>query len=204
MKWVRVPIRTRVLPEEYLAWEREQTEKHEYYDGSIYAMSGGSLRHSRLGLRMLVALERVLAPRGCVVFTSDMRVGIDAGRRYVYPDATVVCGAVQTKPGAADVLVNPTILVEVVSPSSENVDRHIKWSSYRRLASLTDYVLVSQLTAEIEIYSRTTEIPWRYQAYGPGERVVLANGAELSVDEIYAGVFELPPPDDAPPPDPDP
>src|SRR5215216_6173631 len=106
----RVAERSKVAVEEYLAWERTQETKHEYFEGEVYAMAGGSPRHNRLCMRVGAALEAVLGAR-CHVLTSDQRVRSRAGR-YVYPDTTVVCGEMAVEHG--DVCTNPTILVEVL------------------------------------------------------------------------------------------
>lgn len=189
---VRVAERSQLSAADYLAWEREQRVRHEFVRGEVFAMAGGSLRHNRLGAGMIAALERALGGRGCVVLTSDQRVGIAGGEQYVYPDVSVVCGAAQTEAGASDVLANPTILVEVLSSSTEQYDRGLKWEAYQRLASLTDYLLVSQAEARIEQFRRNDDGTWTYRAAGPGDRVVLTPGAELAIDEIFAGAFELP------------
>lgn len=173
--------------EEYLAWERAEERKHEYFDGEVYAMAGGSPRHNRLCTRMLAALEQALGVR-CHVLTSDQRVRAQH-RRYVYPDATVVCGAPAVE--FDDVLTNPTIVVEVLSTDTEKYDRGLKWDSYQTLASLKDYVLVSQERPRMELFTRTGE-GWMYTAAATGGRLTLATGVVLDVDAIYAGVFELP------------
>lgn len=179
-----------MMPAEFLAWEREQQVKHEYFRGEVFAMSGGSFRHNALSVKVAVALEAAFAGRPCTTFSSDLRIGILDG--YVYPDASVVCGPVESAPGTRDVLVNPSIVVEVVSRSTEDYDRGLKWEGYQRLASLGDYLLVSQREPRIEHFRRDPAGGWHYQAYGPGERVPLSGGASLEVDAIYAGVLELP------------
>lgn len=193
----RVAERSRVSAAEYLAWEREQRAKHEFFHGEVFAMAGGSQRHNFLSGRVHNALSVALGT--CFVFPSDQRIGMEASERYVYPDVSVVCGKTQSEPGAKDVIVNPTILVEVVSTSTEQYDRGDKWEGYQRIASLTDYLLVSQTHVRIEQFQRSAA-GWTYRAYGSGERIKLANGAELEVDAIFAGAFELPS-DEAVPPD---
>jgi Uma2 family endonuclease len=126
------------------------------------------------------------------VHTSDQRVGFGAGERYVYPDASVVCGEMRLEPGTSDVLTNPCLILEVLSASTEAYDRGLKWEGYQRMPSLTDYLLVSQAVARIEHFRRQADGSWIYRAARSGERVVLAQGSELDVDAIFAGVFELP------------
>lgn len=123
---------------------------------------------------------------------SDQRVAAPRGERYVYPDVTVVCGSVVLEEGTTDVLTNPTIVVEVLSPSTEGHDRGPKWLAYQALPSLTDYVLVSQDEALVEHYARVEGGVFQYRAQGPGGTLVLSSGASIAVDAIYAGAFELP------------
>ena len=185
---VRVAARSQLSPEEYLAWEREQERKHEYFDGEVYAMAGGSPRHNHLCSRINTGLVNAIGGR-CYVFTSDQRVR-SRERRYVYPDVSVACDRPAIEHD--DVLVNPTIVVEVLSSATEQYDRGLKWDGYQSLPSLTDYVLVSQDRVHVEHFGRTTDGRWLYMALGPGARLVLTDGTALDVDTLFAGVFELP------------
>lgn len=187
----RVADRSQLTATEYLAWEREQSIKHEFFHGEVFAMSGGSFRHNALGASINETLRAALRGRGCFVLTSDQRVSLWNQERYVYPDLTVVCGAPESQAGTNDVLLNPSIVVEVLSRSTEPYDRGLKWEGYQRIASLTDYLLVSQAKVQIEHFRRREANHWDYCAYGPGERVVLSNGAELDIDAIFDGVFVL-------------
>jgi Uma2 family endonuclease len=186
----RTATRSQMTVDEYLAWERAQPEKHEFFHGEVFAMAGGSPRHNALCGSCLMFVGAALRPRGCVTFTSDQRVTMADGGRYVYPDVSVVCGPLEV--ASHDVLQNPTILIEVLSASTEQYDRGLKWEGYQRLASLTDYVLVSQTEPRIEHFQRATDGSWTYRAAGRGGRVTLSSGAALVVDEIFAGVLDLP------------
>jgi len=188
----RVAERSQLSPDEYLVWERAQPVRHEYFQGEVFAMAGGSMRHNALCSNVNAALSATLRARGCVVLTSDQRVGAGARDRYVYPDVSVVCGNVRLEPGTTDVLANPTILVEVLSSSTEQYDRGLKWDGYQRLASLTDYVLVSQAEPHIEHFRRDGVDSWIYRSARAGERIVLSNDVELEVDGIFAGAMTLP------------
>lgn len=176
---------------EYLAWERAQPLKHEYHHGEIFAVSSASLRHNAIAAAVIAELGNALVGKGCRVLTSAQRVAAPRSQRYVYPDATVVCGPPAVQPGELDVLENPSTVVEVLSPSTEAYDRGIKWEGYRRVPSVADYLLFSQDEAKVEHYQRQGDGAWRYQVHEGGGSVRLTNGAELSVDAIYAGVFEL-------------
>ena len=184
----RVAERSKLSPEEYLEWERLQESKHEYFDGEVFAMAGGSPRHNRLIMTVGVALDASLATRGCHVLSSDQRVRA-RDRRYVYPDLTVVCGSLVVEHD--DVITNPTMLVEVLSSSTEQYDRGLKWDGYQLLPSLTDYILVSQDRAHLEHFGRIDD-RWIYTSANAGDRLTLTNSIVLDVDAIFAGVFDLP------------
>ena len=181
---------------EYLAWERDQPTKHEFFHGEVFAMAGASPRHNRLCTKIGRALDERLSPRGCHTLSSDQRVALDGGERYVYPDLTIVCGSLNIVQD--DVLTNPAIIVEVLSRSTEQNDRGAKWESYQQLPSLTDYVLVPQWRERLEHFQRDERGGWHYRAAGPGESIVLSDGTQLGVDEVFEGVMELPG-DTAPP-----
>jgi len=187
----RVAERSHLTAEEYLAWERDQPVRHEFFHGEVFAMADGSMRHNALCARVIESLGAQLRGR-CVVLTSDQRVVAARRDRYVYPDTSVVCGPPITEPGASDVLANPMIVVEVLSSSTEQHDRGLKWEGYQRIESLTDYVLVSQTEPRIEHFRRDRTRTWLYQFAGAGERLVLSNEAVLDVDAIFAGMLELP------------
>src|SRR5262245_24026982 len=174
--------------DEYLAWEREQPTKHEFFHGEVFAMAGGSPRHNALCARIIAFASGAL-PR-CFVLTSDQRVTMVSQGRYAYPDVSIVCGNLEIE--TDDVLVNPTILIEVLSSTTEQYDRGLKWEGYQRIRSLADYVLVSQAEPRIEHYRRATDGSWTYRAAGPDERVTLSTGVAMIVDEIFAGMLDLP------------
>jgi Uma2 family endonuclease len=188
----RVAERSKLSAAEYLAWERVQPVKHEFFDGEVFAMAGGSPRHNALCVSTSTALRLALQGRGCAVFSSDQRIGIDEGTRYVYPDVSVVCGGVQLQGATSDVIVNPTILAEVLSQGTERYDRGLKWVSYQQLPSLSEYLLVWQSEPRIEHFRREAADRWSFRSCGPGERIALTGGAVLEVDAIFAGAFELP------------
>lgn len=187
----RVAERSHLSAADYLAWERLQSVRHEFFEGEVFAMAGGSLRHNALSANITAALHAALSRQGCIVLSSDQRVGMAAGARYVYPDITVVCGVVTVVAGTNDVVANPTVLVEVLSASTEQYDRGLKWEGYQRLDSLTDYVLVSQSEARIEHFRRDRDATWLYRSAGPGEHITLSSGVALVVDTVFAGVLAL-------------
>lgn len=181
-------------PEEYLAWERRQETKHEYVDGVILAMSGASLEHNTIVANLVATLVSALRDKPCRALPSDMRVRIPATRRYRYPDASVVCGPVEFEDDQLDTLLNPSAVVEVLSPSTEITDRRVKLRDYRGIPSLRDYLLVAQDEVWVEHYVRLDNGLWTLRDAGAGERITLAScGVDLSVDDLYLKVFPRPP-----------
>jgi Uma2 family endonuclease len=176
---------------EYLAWEREQRERHEYLHGEVFSMAGGSPRHAALIAAVTIELGNAHRDGPSRVLATDQRIVAEDGEHYVYADASVVCGRMVLASGTKDVLANPTIVVEVLSKSTEAYDRGKKWEGYQKIASVTDVLLVSQSTAHVEHYQREDGGEWRYRVTGAGGRVTLKNRAVLNVDAVYRGVFEL-------------
>jgi Uma2 family endonuclease len=174
---------------DYLAVEEHSGTKHEYVDGAIFAMAGGSRRHNALASRVSAALEAGRAP-GCVAFQSDQRVRVLATGRTYYPDASHLCGPIAGDPGdpAGPTITNPSLLVEVLSPSTEEIDRGDKWADYQLIPSLREYVLVSQDRPRVEVYRRREGDGWEYREHTEGV-VTLAAGARLDLAWLYA---ELP------------
>ena len=154
-------------------------------------MAGGSPRHHFLSVAMAGELRAALGGESCHVLSSDQRIAVTPGERYVYSDAVVIGGGVLTEPGAPDVATNPKIVVEVLSPSTEAYDRGAKWESYQRLATLTDYLLVSQASVRVEHFQRDAYGSWHYRVHGPRATIALSGGGMLSVDAIYANAFTL-------------
>ena len=140
--------------EEYLAFEREADIKHEYCNGQLYAMSGASRAHNLISLNIAGELRSQLKGRTCEVYMSDMRVLVDAARSYRYPDVVVACDAPRFQDDVFDTLLNPTVIVEVLSQSTEARDRGEKFAEYAQLVSLRDYVLVAQKAVHVEHYFR--------------------------------------------------
>jgi Uma2 family endonuclease len=175
--------------EEYLAYERDSGLKHEFEDGEITAMAGGSRRHNALALRVGAALDAMRAG-DCVAFQSDQKIRVLATGKATYPDVTVVSGTIEGDPAdpTGATITNPTVLVEVLSPSTEEEDRGNKWRHYQLLPSLQQYILASQHPPRIEVFRRTGEV-WEYRDTHEGS-VELAHGAVLDLASLYAGLPE--------------
>jgi Uma2 family endonuclease len=177
--------RKRVSYAEYVSIANDSPVKYEYIAGEIVAMSGGTIAHGRLIGRATDLLNRALDGKRCLVLPSDLRVRIRSAERATYPDLHVVCGEFERDPDDDHAIVNPTVIVEVLSDSTEGSDRTEKFAAYRRLPSLREYVLISQRERRVEVYRRDGR-RWHLDEYGPGERLPLSSLAvELVVDELY-------------------
>jgi Uma2 family endonuclease len=150
----------RLTPEEYLALDRASEFKNEYYDGCMYAMAGASRMHVLIATNLSGELRQALKPRSCQVYGTDLRLRASVGRLYTYPDVSVVCGEAIFAEDQKDTLVNPTVLVEVLSPSTEAHDRGYKSALYRKIDSLQEYALVWQSEPHVEIYRRQPSGDW--------------------------------------------
>lgn len=181
-----------MTPEAFLVWERAEPERHFFVKGEVFAMAGGSPRHSALAARVIGQLSRALAGKPCDVHTSDLRLAI-ADDQFVYADAVVVCRPIALRAGSSDVVTNPSVVVEVLSRGTEAYDRGDKQAAYLSLASLKNLVLVSQREARVEVYSRQSSGGFHFQVYGAeGTAELDGVGVTLAVAELYAGAFELP------------
>lgn len=145
---------TYLTPEEYLAWERKQSFKNEYHNGQIIVMSGASRAHNRITVDITVQLSNQLMDGECEVFAGDMRVRTSPTVSYYYPDVIVVCGEPRFEDDTFDTLLNPILVVEVLSPSTAAYDRGEKFEYYKQLTSLQEYILVSQDRVRVEHYRR--------------------------------------------------
>ncbi len=190
--------RLRMTPEEYFAWSEEQEDKYLYWDGEVYPvfppdspssdMAGATKTHVLLVSNVVFALRLALRGRGCLVLPSDMRVQLTEEASYVYPDVAVVCGAPEFLDERETTLLNPTLIVEVLSPSTARFDRGKKLQAYRRLPSVQEVVLVAQDYKGVEVVRRKGE-NWVLVDPDAKRRLTLDSvEAELRVAEVYEGV----------------
>lgn len=181
------PAPTRLSYVQYLETEASAEVKNEWLRGEVFAMAGGTPNHARLAAAIIAALSRLLADRPCEVFTSDLRVRVEATDLSTYPDVTVVCGELQTSPIDPNAITNPTLIVEVLSESTEAYDRGEKFAHYRRVPSLREVVLVSPSEPRLESYARNDMGEWVLHEAGAGELLSLRSlaGAVLETDAIY-------------------
>jgi Uma2 family endonuclease len=183
---------TKLTEEQYLEMDRLAEIKSEFHDGQMFAMSGGTLNHSLLSASICALLHRQVPP-GCRAFNSDLRIKVPAVGLYTYPDAGVLCGEPQFFGDRRDVILNPFLIAEVLSPSTENYDRGKKFESYRTIASLQEYLIVHQDRRHVEHYSKQDDSSWVLRDYSGAEGpVVIARlGIRIDLPELYSAAFEL-------------
>jgi Uma2 family endonuclease len=174
-------------PEEYLAVERKAECKSEYVDGVVYAMAGGSERHNLIAANTIISIGLQLRGRPCRIYPGDLKVQVPNSKRFFYPDVSVVCGETRFADDAKDVILNPVLLVEVLSESTAAYDRGKKFLSYQQIESLREYLLISQDEEIVEHYVRQSNDTWLYEkAIGLGETLVLPSiECEITLRDIY-------------------
>lgn len=190
-------VHERLSEDEYIARERAAEHKSEYLDGMTFAMAGGSPRHNLVAANLTVAVGVRLRGKPCVALTSDQRILVNETGLYTYPDLTIVCGGVRVHPRFDDTVVNPTVLAEVLSPSTEAYDRGAKFAHYRRVESVSDLLLVATDEPFVEHYTRSRDDAdeWVLRTRGGNGAVLRIEsvGVELPLDELYEGLDQLPP-----------
>lgn len=174
--------------DEYLRLEEAAATKHEFFNGEVWAMAGGSPAHAGIAANVVALLSRQLEGKPCRAFTSDLRVRVVATGLGTYPDVSVVCGKLETDPAdpRAHTAINPRVLVEILSPSTENYDRGEKLGHYKHIASLAEIVLVAHDRQEIEIVRREVDGSWSRHVAGEGQSAELVSlGCALDVAAVY-------------------
>jgi Uma2 family endonuclease len=173
--------------QEYLELERKAEFKSEFYNGEMFAMSGGTGRHSDLAAALIMLLRLHLRGKRCKVYTSDLRLLVEADELYTYPDVSVVCGETKFVSAASDVFVNPILLVEVLSPSTEQYDRGTKAKLYRSIPTLRELLLVAQDKPEVEIYRRADGGQWTISTVTSLDSILHLESIDydLSLRELY-------------------
>lgn len=176
-----------VTPEEYLSLERGAEHKSEYYDGEIFAMTGASKEHNLITVNVASELRAQLKKRDCETYANDMRVKVPATELYTYPDVVVACGKAQFEDDSVDTLLNPVLIVEVLSKSTVRYDRIEKFAHYRSIPSFAEYLLVSQDEYRVEDNVRQPDGRWMLtEVRGKEGQVELASvGCVLALSEIY-------------------
>jgi Uma2 family endonuclease len=183
-------------PEEYLAFERSADEKHEYFNGELFTMAGASFRHTTINANIIVGLKKQLRQCGCTIHANDLRVKTES-TLYSYPDIVIVCGKPEFLDNVFDTLLNPVVIMEILSDSTKEYDRTRKFDHYRTIPSLREYVLVEQDMVRVERYSRieNPHVPpertlWAFQAMTTIEESLTLQSADCTVPllEIYEDI----------------
>lgn len=182
--------RRRYTPAEYLALEEQAEYKSEYYKGEIIAMAGSSLNHNRIAKNICFAIDEDLAGKSCESFMGDIRLWIEKKEFYTYPDVMVVCGQPKFVEGRTDTIINPIIIVEVLSESTAGYDRGEKFQAYWTLDTLVEYVLVDQYRIHAEYFRRISEKEWRLLVLTKSDDTLILESLEIDIplSKIYLNV----------------
>jgi Uma2 family endonuclease len=174
----------RFTPAEYFAWEEKQLDKHEYIDGEVYAMSGGSVNHGRIAIKFTAMFDTHLANSSCITGNSDIKVNIVSTNNYTYPDATVTCD--ERDKTTTQYITYPCLIVEVLSDSTEAYDRGGKFRMYRNNPVLQDYLLVSSASIEMDLYHKNYAGDWVIINYQEGDVVELKSiNLSFPIEQVY-------------------
>jgi Uma2 family endonuclease len=188
--------KTYITPEQYLEIERKAEFKSEYYQGEMFAMAGARWTHNRLVANLIASLHQQLRSRPCQTLPSDMRVQVEATGTYTYPDVSVVCGEPQFLDETRDTLLNPSLIVEVLSPSTEGFDRGRKFEHYRSVESVGEYLMLASERVSAELYTRQPDGRWLLTFAGRLEDSLdlQSVGVHLALADLYEKVdFPTPP-----------
>jgi len=177
-------------PAEYLAMEEVAEYKSEYFNGEIFAMSGGTPDHSLVAVNLTVALGSRLAAGPCRVFNSDMRLHIERNGLYTYPDVMVICGKVELAKKRKDTVINPLLIVEVLSESTRDYDRTTKFNLYKQIPTLQEYAIVESENPRVECYRRSTDDQWLVEMIDALDATLrlVSIECEVSLHEVYRKV----------------
>ncbi len=183
---VALPDRLLMSAAEYLEWELTQEDRYEYWDGEVVAMSGGTRNHNRISLNFSKILDDALLNRACDVYIADVKVQVEPGRKYFYPDVVVTC---DQSDDDAQLVQFPCLIIEVLSPSTEAIDRGAKFARYRQFLSLQEYVLVQADRPKVEVFRRNDQNQWVLSEYDLEDLLLLESiGVEIAIADLYRQV----------------
>lgn len=187
----RMPV-NKFTVQEYLAFEDASLTKHEYYDGKVYDMAGGMPDHALIAMNLGIEIGQQLKGSPCRIFSSDLRVGVEAIDFFTYPDLTIVCGELELLPESKMTVTNPIVLVEVLSPSTRAHDRGDKFKFYKQISSLQQYVLVDSERLHVEVLTRSGR-RWEIEIYDDLDAVAILKSiaCKISLRQIYNKVSWL-------------
>jgi Uma2 family endonuclease len=180
---VALPDQDSMTVEAYLDWEQTQPERYEYWDGEVVAMTGTTRNHNRVSLNASKLLDDALTDRPCEVYIADVKVQVEPGRKFFYPDVVVTCDQREDDP---TLIQFPCLIIEVLSPSTEAIDRGIKFAHYRKFTTLQEYVLVQVEQPSVEVFRRNEQGQWVLSEYGLADRLQLESvGVEVAIADLY-------------------
>lgn len=177
-------------PAEYLMAERSSDEKHEFYDGLVLAMSGASLKHNKISMNLSIKIGSYLEGKDCNILAADMRVSNPNQDAYMYPDALIVCGEPQLEDDKFDTLLNPSVIFEILSPSTRSIDKGRKFFFYNQIPSLQEYIMIDSLKQFIQLARKQPDGSWMFeQVIDPAAALFIRSiQFQLPLSEIYTGV----------------
>jgi len=180
-----------ISPEDYLQAERVAAEKHEYYRGEVFAMSGASLNHNDIFSNVFGELAAALNGSNCKPYGSDLRIHIPANTLYTYPDISVICGKTETTDDKLDTVTNPAVIIEILSATTRNYDRGNKFALYRQIPTLKEYILIDSENISVEQFSKTADVSWILTEYKNinSSFTIPALQLSLSLASIYKGLI---------------
>jgi Uma2 family endonuclease len=183
---VALPDRSLMTADEYFLWESRQEERYEYWDGEVVAMSGGTRAHNRIALNFSKLIDDALVDRECDIYINDVKLQVEPGQKYFYPDVVVTCDSRNDD----DLFVQfPSLIIEVLSPLTEAVDRGFKFARYRQFTTLQEYVLVSVSSPLVEVFRRNEKGQWVLSEYNLADRLILESlGVEIAIVDLYRQV----------------
>ena len=177
----------KLTPEEYFVWEEQQEVKHEYFDGEVFAMSGGVPNHSKIAVNLTILLGNHLEDSGCQLFNSDARIKLQESEKYTYPDLSVTCD--ERDQNTPQYITYPCLIVEVLSPSTEAYDRGDKFELYRKSSSLREYALVSVDKIAIDLHRKDDLNRWQSIYFRAGDTVELESiNLTFPIERVYRGI----------------
>ena len=180
-----------LTPEEYFIWEEKQLEKHEYIDGELYAMSGGSVNHGRIAIKFITMFDTHLENSGCIIGNSDIKINILKTNNYTYPDVSVTCD--DRDKNTPNYFTYPCLIIEVLSASTEAYDRGGKFRMYRNNSVLKDYLLVSSTSIEMDLYHQKNNGEWVIINYKEGDTIALKSiNFSFAIEQVYRGLILTP------------
>ncbi len=176
-------------PDEYLAFERKTDERNEYFDGLVLAMSGASLEHNIIDRNLIRRVGNFLEGKQCQILPSHMRVSTPGRENYMYPDASIVCGKPELEDDKFDTLINPSVIFEILSPSTEGADKRRKFFFYKEIVSLQEYIMIDSKTKHIIISRKQADNSWKFEEIrtDTAELFIQTINLSLPVSQLYEG-----------------